>query len=79
VAAVLLLPVATGALALSSCGGGGNSGDAQKELNRAFKTQVRSADLKLTAQVKVNGSSALSKPIRIEASGPFRNNEGKIP
>jgi hypothetical protein len=79
VAAVLLLPVATGALALSSCGGGGNSGDAQKELNRAFKTQVRSADLKLTAQVKVNGSSALSKPIRIQASGPFRTNEGKIP
>jgi hypothetical protein len=35
--------------------------------------------MKITAAVKVSGSSALSKPIRIQASGPFRTNEGKLP
>jgi hypothetical protein len=79
VAAVLLVPAAAGAVALSSCGGGGNSADAEKQLNQAFKTKVDSADLKIAAEVKVNGSSALSKPIRIEASGPFRQNKGKLP
>jgi hypothetical protein len=78
VAAVLLLPVVA-ALAVSSCGGGGNSGDAKKELDRAFRVPVKSADMKITAAVKVSGSSALSKPIRIQASGPFRTNEGKLP
>jgi hypothetical protein len=78
-AVVLLLPTVAGALELSSCGGGGDSGDAKKQLNQAFRTRINSADLKLTADVKVKGSSALSKPIRIQASGPYRMNKGKLP
>jgi hypothetical protein len=68
-----------GALALSSCGGGGNSEDAQKLLDQAFRQSIQSADLKVNAQVSVKGSSQLNKPIRLEASGPYRTNKGKLP
>jgi len=78
-AAVLLLPAVGGALALSSCGGGGNSEDAQKLLDKAFRQSIKSADLKLNAQVSVKGSPTLNKPIRLEASGPYRTNQNKLP
>jgi hypothetical protein len=74
--AVLLILACVAAI---GCGGGGNDKDAQALLDKAFKQSIDSADLKLDAEIQVEGSPALSKPVRIEASGPFRNNKGKLP
>jgi len=74
--AVLLIGAIIVAL---GCGGGGSDKDAQALLDKAFKQSIDSADLKLDAEVQVKGNPALSRPVRIEASGPFRTNEGKLP
>ncbi len=66
-------------IAALGCGGGGSDTDAQALLDRAFKQPIDSADLKLDGEIQVKGSPALARPLRIEASGPFRNNEGKLP
>ena len=67
-------------LVLGSCGGGGDDKqDAQGLLDSAFRHEIKSADLKVEAQLQLKGSSALDQPVRIEASGPFRTNEGKLP
>jgi hypothetical protein len=78
-AAVLLLPAAGGALALSACGGNDNDQNAEKLIDRAFRHPIKSADLKLGAQVQVKGSTALNRPIRIQASGPYKTNKGRLP
>jgi hypothetical protein len=77
--AVLLLPAAAGGLWLSSCGGGGNQENATRLLDKAFSREIGSADLKADAQLQVKGSPVLSRPIRIQASGPYRSNKGKLP
>jgi hypothetical protein len=64
---------------VSGCGGGGNDKDAQALLDKAFKQSIDSADLKLDAEIQVEGNAAFSRPVRIEASGPFRSNKGKLP
>jgi hypothetical protein len=74
-AVLLLLAV----LALGACDGGGNDEDAQALLDKAFKQEIKSADLKIEAEVEVKGNEQLDKPIRIEASGPFRDNDEKLP
>jgi len=74
--AVLLILAVIAAL---GCGGGGNDENAKTLLDKAFKSSINSADLKLDAEIQVKGSPTLSKPIRIEASGPFRGNKGKLP
>jgi hypothetical protein len=66
-------------IAASGCGGGGNDKDAQALLDKAFKQSIDSGDLKLDAEIQVKGNPAFSRPVRIEASGPFRNNKGKLP
>ena len=73
---VLLIAVVFAAL---GCGGSGNDKNAEALLDRAFKQSIQSGDLKLDAQVQLNGNAALSRPLRIEATGPFRNNKGKLP
>jgi hypothetical protein len=75
-AAVLLILAIVAAL---GCGGGGNDKSAQTLLDKAFKRSIKSADLNLDAEIQVKGSPTLSKPIRIEANGPFRGNKGKLP
>ena len=67
------------ALALVSCGGGGNKEDVQDLLDKAFSNSIQSADLKLDASIQVKGSPGLEKPLRITATGPFRTNDKKIP
>ena len=67
------------ALALASCGGGGDKEDVQNLLDRAFGKSIKSADLKVDASVQLKGSPALDKPVRITATGPFRTNKGKLP
>ena len=75
-AAVLLIPFA---LLLASCGGGDDPEDVQAVLDQAFAHPIHSADMKLDATIQVNGASSLDKPIRIQASGPFQGNKGKLP
>jgi len=67
-----------GAWGLASCGGGGDDRESVESLlDRAFSTPIHSADLKLEAQIELKG--LLEDPIKIEAEGPFRTNEGKLP
>jgi hypothetical protein len=73
--AVLLILALVAAL---GCGGG-NEKDATALLDKAFKQSIHSGDLKLDAEIQLNGNPAFGKPLRIEATGPFRNNKGKLP
>jgi hypothetical protein len=67
-----------GAWTLASCGGGGDDRESVENLlDKAFSTPIHSADLKLDAKVDLNG--LLADPITIDAEGPFRTNEGKLP
>jgi hypothetical protein len=67
-----------GALGFVSCGGEEEERESVEDLlNQAFSGQIRSADLKLEAEVELKG--LLENPIRIEAEGPFRTNERKLP
>jgi hypothetical protein len=67
------------ALALVSCGGGGDQTDVEALLDRAFSEELRSADVKVEAEIQLDGSPALDRPLRIQASGPFRMNDRKLP
>jgi hypothetical protein len=76
----LLLPLLLVALALASCGGGDDTGDDVEGLiNSAFSQEMQSADLKLDAEVQLEGSDMFDRPLRIQASGPFRTNRGMLP
>ena len=75
-AAVLLIPFA---FLLASCGGGSDKEDVQSILDQAFANPIHSADMKLDATLQIKGAPSLDKPIRIQASGPFEGNEGKLP
>jgi hypothetical protein len=72
---LLLLP----AFLLGACGSGDDKQDVQGLLDTAFGTSIKSADLKLDAQLELKGSDQLKQPVRIEASGPFHSNKGKLP
>jgi hypothetical protein len=73
----LLLLVALGAVLLASCGGGDDQEGVEDLLDKAFSGDIHSADLKLEAEVELKG--LVKDPIKIEAEGPFRTNEGKLP
>ena len=78
-AAVLLACVA---FAGASCdGSGGNDKEnVQDLLDKAFRSEIRSADLKIDAQIQIKGGSqSMEKPLSIRATGPFSGNEGKLP
>jgi hypothetical protein len=70
----LLLVVAS---TLAACGGDEGGDSVEDLLNRAFAEDIRSADLRLEAEVDLKGM--LDEPIRIEAEGPFHGNEDKLP
>ncbi len=67
------------AVALVSCGGESDQGNVENLLDRAFRQPIQSADMKLDARLQLKGTESLDRPLRIEASGPFRTNEGKLP
>ena len=73
---VAFLPLLVAVL-LAACGGGDDQGSVEDVLDKAFSQDIRSADLKVEAELDLNG--VLADPIRIEAEGPFRGNEGKLP
>ena len=74
--AVLLVLALVGAL---GCGGGGNDKHAEALLDKAFKHSIKSADLKLDAEIQAKRQSAPDQSFRVKASGPFRTNKGKLP
>jgi hypothetical protein len=71
------LLVLIGALGLASCAGGDDQESVEDLLDQAFSGQIRSADLEFESEIELTG--LLEDPIRIEAEGPFRTNEGKLP
>jgi hypothetical protein len=75
----LLLPLLFALLALPSCGGGDDTEYVDGLVDTAFSRQIQSADVKLDADVQLDGSRVLDRPLRIQASGPFRLNKGKLP
>jgi hypothetical protein len=80
-AAVLLL---CSACAIASCDGSGGGNDEKQDvqdlLDRAFRQEIRSADMKIDAQLQVTGGeSATDRPVHIRATGPFSGNDRKLP
>lgn len=73
----LLLLIALGAGALASCGGGDDPEGVEDVLDKAFSGEIRSADLKIEAEIELKG--LLKDPIKIDAEGPFRTNADKLP
>jgi hypothetical protein len=69
------------ALAFSSCGGGGGGGgdDVTASLDQALHGSIRSADVKLDAQLSIQGIKTFDRPVRIQASGPYIAAKGKLP
>jgi len=64
---------------LAGCGGGGSEEDAEALLDRAFKQSVKSADVKIDAELKLDGLRGFDRPVRIQASGPYIGGDGKLP
>jgi hypothetical protein len=75
----LLLPLLFVLLALASCGGGDDTEDVEGLVDTAFSQEMDSADLKLDAEVQLEGSAVFDRPLRIQAAGPFRMNDGRLP
>ena len=65
------------ACALAGCGGEEDQQGVENLLDQAFSQQIHSGDLKLNAEIDLDG--LIDDPIRIEAEGPFHTNEGKLP
>jgi hypothetical protein len=69
------------AAALAACGGGDSKteGDVESLLDRAFRQSVTSADVKVDAQLELDGVRGLDRPIRLEASGVYIAGKEKLP
>jgi hypothetical protein len=79
-AAALLLCSAFAIAACDGSGGNDEKQDVQDLLDRAFRQEIRSADMKLDAQLQVKGGSrSTDRPMHIRATGPFSGNDGKLP
>ena len=83
-AAALLLVAAVLPVAATGCGGGddenGNSDDATALIDKAFSNSIKSADVKLDAELKVQGVQGLGDtPIQLSASGPYIGGQNKLP
>jgi hypothetical protein len=77
--AVLLTAVAAGALAAGCGGGGGGKGDAEGLLDRAFRQPVKSADVNIDAELKIDGLQGFEKPVKVQAAGPYVGGGGGLP
>jgi hypothetical protein len=61
-----------------ACAGGDDDSESVEDLlDNAFSREIESADLGLDAEVDLEG--LLEDSIRIEAEGPFRANQGRLP
>lgn len=75
--AVLVALAAVGAFA--GCGGGMSEQDVESLLDRAFSQSVESADVKVEAQLQIDGLQGLERPVRLEASGIYITSKDTIP
>jgi hypothetical protein len=75
----LLLPLLFLVLTVASCGGGDDTQDVEGLVDTAFSHEMTSADMKVDAEVQLEGSPVFDRPLRIQATGPFRTNKGKLP
>jgi hypothetical protein len=67
-------------VALASCGGDEDQNDdVEGLLDRAFSGGIHSADLKLDAELRLEGSPSLDRPLRVQASGPFIAGQDQLP
>ena len=64
------------ALAVGGCGGGDEKESVEDILDQAFRQEIKSADLRIEAGLELEGGASAGSPVRIEAGGPFRTNEG---
>jgi hypothetical protein len=63
---------------LAGCAGEGDDGESVEDLlDDAFAQEIGSADLKLEAEIDLDG--VLEDPVRLEAEGPFRSNDNGLP
>lgn len=72
----------SGAATLAACGGGssgGNDGDATQLLDAAFARSIKSADVKLDAELKIRGLKGFSGPLKLQASGPYVGSKTTVP
>jgi hypothetical protein len=77
-AVVALLPIL--ALAgLAGCGGSKSEEDVEALLDRAFKQSIKSADVKIDAELKIEGLQGVDRPVRLEASGPYIGGDKQLP
>jgi len=67
---LVLLVVASTAL-LAGRGGGKSEGDVEALLDRAFRQSIERADVKIEAQLSLDGLKGFERPIRLEAAGPY--------
>jgi len=79
VAVLLIAILASLALVLAACGGGGDEQDAEALLDRTFGRTVPSADVEIDAELEVEGLPGFDDPIRIRAAGPYVNSEKTLP
>ncbi len=73
----LLATLATLAVVLvgagcGSDGGGGSSEDAQALLDRAYKKQIKSADVKFDIEAQLDGVEELKGPLKLTLEGPYK-------
>lgn len=66
-------------VALASCGGGDDGEDPENLLDRAFGGELRSADVSLDAEIRLEGSPSFERPVRVQASGPFIAGRDRLP
>lgn len=80
-AVLLAFAVVLCVAAVSGCGSdsGGNDAEATDLLKRAFDKPIKSADMNLDGELKVDGLPGFNKPIRVQASGPFVAGKDTIP
>jgi hypothetical protein len=67
-----------GGAALEACGGSGKNG-VEQLLDTAFRKPIRSADVKIDATLEANGLPGLGDPLRVQASGPYRQTKRGLP
>jgi hypothetical protein len=78
--AVLLIATAVSCTAaVVACDGEESGGDVEGLLDRAFRKSIGSAELKIDAQIAVDGLRGFERPVRIQAAGPYIGGQRALP
>jgi hypothetical protein len=64
---------------LAGCGGGKSEEDVEALLDRAFKQSIKSADVKIDAELRIDGLAGFERPVRLEAGGPYIGGDKQLP